>query len=269
MSPLPHPRLIVITGKGGVGKTSIALSLTKHLKENNRNVLYNSFDQITNTDLCRKLSIPYFEMGIEQSAQAYMAKKLKSKTIASWVMKTPFFKSLFNMIPGLGMVILMGHIIDKLKDDPSLTIILDSPSSGHSLTMFESSHNFKEMFGTGTIVEDINKMHDFLYKKQLLKTYIVCLPSLMAANEGIELQSSFSSLEVSKVELILNDLLYLTEEISQKENQLPSFLKTKISLEKEVEKEFQDFFNIKLPHLSAENEMNLINKLSLQMEALC
>lgn len=267
------PRLIVITGKGGVGKTSVALALTKHLQEQfkgtDNKVCFNSFDQITNIDLCKKLEIPFFEMTPADSAEAYIGKKLGSKTVASWVMKTPFFKSLFNMIPGLGMVILMGHIIEKLEKDPNLTIVLDSPSSGHALTMFESSHNFKEMFGTGLIVEDINNMHKFLYEKQLLKTYIVCLPTLMAAQEGVELKNSFQELEINRVELILNDFLHISKEIKDKEDQLPEFLKTKINMEKEVEAEFKDQFQSKLPHLSVNNEVEMIVQLSKMMEVLC
>jgi hypothetical protein len=263
------PRLIIITGKGGVGKTSIALALTKHLKEKNQNVLYNSFDQLTNNNLCQKLNIPYFEMTPAESAKVYIGKKLGSKTIASWVMKTPFFKSLFNMIPGLGMVILMGHIIEKLEEDPSLTIVLDSPSSGHALTMLESSYNFKEIFGSGLIVQDIEKMHDFLYEKQMLKTYIVCLPTLMAANEGIELRENFKKLNINRVDLILNDLLHKALEIQGKEYQLPEFLQVKVNLEKEVEQEFFSHFQYELPHLSVENELEMIQKLKDHMGILC
>ena len=267
------PRLIVITGKGGVGKTSVALALTKFLKEQykgtEKSVCYNSFDQLTNNNLCEELDLPYFEMSPAESAQAYIGKKLGSKTIASWVLKTPFFKSLFNMIPGLGMVILMGHIIEKLEKDPNLTIVLDSPSSGHALTMFESSHNFKEMFGTGLIVEDINRMHRFLYEKKLLKTYIVCLPTLMAAQEGIELKESFKKLEINQVELLLNDLLHLAPEINNKEESLPNFLKVKVNLEKEVEEEFKDHFQSQLPHFSVNSEVEMIKQLSHRMEVLC
>ena len=263
------PRLIIVTGKGGVGKTSIALALTKHLKEKNKNVLYNSFDQLTNVSLCEKLNIPFFEMTAAESAETYIGKKLGSKMISSWVMKTPFFKSLFNMIPGLGMVILMGHIIEKLEEDPSLTIVLDSPSSGHALTMLESSHNFKEMFGSGLIVKDIEKMHNFLYEKQLLKTFIVCLPTLMAANEGIELRDSFKQLNIKRVDLILNDLLHRADEIQGKEDQLPEFLKVKVKLEKEVATEFAKNFSNELPHFSVNDEIEMITKLKDEMGILC
>ena len=111
-------------------------------------------------------------MSTAKSAETYIAKKLSSEMVAGWIMKTPFFKSLFNMIPGLGMMILLGHIIEKLQNDPDLHIVMDSPSSGHAITMFESSHNFKEMFGKGMIVDDINRMHQFIYDEQRLRSIV-------------------------------------------------------------------------------------------------
>jgi arsenite-transporting ATPase len=54
------------------------------------------------------------------------------------------------MIPGLGHMILFGHIIDELERDPELHIVIDAPASGHALTMFESTSTFETIF-KGTI----------------------------------------------------------------------------------------------------------------------
>jgi len=261
------PRLIVVTGKGGVGKTSLALAITKHLHDSGVKVLYNSFDQITNEKLCAKMEIPFWEMSTAKSAETYIAKKLGSDMVAGWIMKTPFFKSLFNMIPGLGMMILLGHIIEKLQNDPDLHIVMDSPSSGHAITMFESSHNFKEMFGKGMIVDDINRMHQFVYNEKRLRTIVVTLPTLMAVNEGIELGKSLNDLEISNVSLIVNDAIYLAEEFGQDEA-LPDFLQKKVEMETEVVNEFKGKFTKILPHLSTPNEVENIKALTKHLEGL-
>lgn len=261
------PRLIVVTGKGGVGKTSLALAITKHLHDSGVKVLYNSFDQITNEKLCEKMEIPYWEMSTAKSAETYIGKKVGSEMVASWIMKTPFFKSLFNMIPGLGMMILLGHIIEKLQNDPDLHIVMDSPSSGHAITMFESSHNFKEMFGKGMIVDDINRMHQFIYNEKRLRTIVVTLPTLMAVNEGIELGKSLNELEISNVSLIVNDAIHLAEELNQDED-LPDFLQKKIEMENEVVSEFEGQFAKILPHLSTPNEVENIKALTKHLEGL-
>ena len=63
-------------------------------------------------------------MEIATSIEKYISSKLKSDIIASWIMKTPFAKSLFNIIPGIGYMIFLGHIIWMLEQD-ELNAILD------------------------------------------------------------------------------------------------------------------------------------------------
>jgi len=138
-----HRRLYIFTGKGGVGKTSLAMSFTKQLQLEGKNVLYYCFYQLPEKKLWDALKLPVLDIELEKSAETYIGRKLNSKTIASWIMMTHFFKSLFQILPALGHMILLGHIIDELENNPNLIIVLDSPASGHALTMFESSTNFK------------------------------------------------------------------------------------------------------------------------------
>ncbi|OUR96128.1 hypothetical protein A9Q84_07135 [Halobacteriovorax marinus] len=248
-------RLYIVTGKGGVGKTSLSLALAKNLSAKGQKVLYNSFDQEEQVDLCSELNIPSIHFDLIESARKYMAGKLGSELIATWVMKTPFFKSLFNMIPGLGHMILLGHIIDLLESDPELTIVLDSPSSGHALTMFESSHNFKEIFGSGLIVSDINKMHRFIYGENTLKTYITSLPTKMALNEANEVKEHLQDLAFKNTHVVVNDCLSPILELGE---ELPYFLDTKKKLEESVLEEFKDVVNFQMSHSLGETFQEVI-----------
>jgi arsenite-transporting ATPase len=183
-----HRRLYIFTGKGGVGKTTLAMSFTKQLQMQKKEVKYFCFYQFPEKKLYESLKLPVLELNLEKSAETYIGRKLNSKTIASWIMKTHFFKSLFQILPALGHMILLGNIIDELENNPNLIIVLDSPASGHALTMFESSTNFKNIFKTGLIVKDIEKMHTFLNNENNLATYIVTNPSDLAITEARELQ---------------------------------------------------------------------------------
>jgi len=251
-------RLYIMTGKGGVGKTSLALALAKKLSDKGEKVLYNSFDQEDQKSQCAELGIPSVHFDLTESAQKYMTGKLGSEMIASWIMKTPFFKSLFNMIPGLGHMILLGHIIDLLENDPNLTIVLDSPSSGHALTMFESSHNFKEIFGSGLIVSDINRMHRFIYGENTLKTYITSLPTKMALNEANEVKEHLKELAFKDTYVLVNDCLSPILELGE---ELPYFLDTKKKLEESVLEEFKDTVNFQISHSLGKTFQDVIKDL--------
>jgi anion-transporting ArsA/GET3 family ATPase len=262
-------RLYLITGKGGVGKTTMAMALTKHLESQGVKVLYNSFDQPVNQELIRELNIPHMELDLLTSTKKYIAKKLGNETIASWILKTPFFKSLFNMLPGLGHMIFFGHLINMLQEDEELTLVLDSPSSGHAITMLEAGPNFKEMFKTGIIVDDILKMDNFLSTPQVLKSIILSLPTEMALQEAQDLKGEIHRLLNQDVAIVVNDLLSLCPELEGiPKEELPEFLEKKISLEKEVLDKQANSFEALFPHFSHQSRAAIIRHLSQVIEVV-
>lgn len=71
MSIKPY-RLYIITGKGGVGKTSLAMAFTKHLQENGVNVKYNCFYQTPEPELWDALNLPVLDTDLYESAEMYI-----------------------------------------------------------------------------------------------------------------------------------------------------------------------------------------------------
>ena len=262
----PH-RLYIFTGKGGVGKTSLAMAFTKFLEKKGINVKYNCFNQNPEIALQRQLKLPSIEIKMESSAEVYIGRKLNSTTIASWIMKTHFFKSLFQMIPGLGHMILLGHLIDELETNPTLVIVLDSPASGHALTMFESSSNFKTIFKSGLIVKDIDRMHRFLKGAKNLKTHVITLATELSLSEANdlkqELDNNLPDTEAHS-DLIVNDSYKKYFDFYQiDENKLPNFLKQKIELEKKIINDY-----LTLPHIDKDDGAQIVMELSKYMEEL-
>lgn len=257
-------RLYIFTGKGGVGKTTLAMAFTKYLESQGLSVKYNSFYQEPERSLWKKLALPVLDIELNGSAETYIGRKLNSKTIASWIMKTHFFKSLFQMIPGLGHMILLGHILDELEKHPELSIVIDSPASGHALTMFESSSNFKRIFRTGVIVKDIERMHSLLSHPKFLKTFIVSLPTELAMSEAADLKEE---LTVNLKEMGLNTEVVINDSYLEylkvhgiDENDLPDFLKIKISLEKSIMGGTNS-----LPHIDETEQAAVIEELTQKM----
>lgn len=241
-------RLYVFTGKGGVGKTTLALAACRALLASGKSVLYNSFD-VPHPDETVGLKVPFFDLDLEQSATEYMGRKLHSDTIASWIMKTPFFNALFSMIPGLGQMILLGHVLDRLEQDPDLHIVLDSPASGHTLSMFESTHNFHEMFKSGILADDIKRMHKLLSDEKFLSLNVVSLPSLMAVQEGQELAEQLIELGLHAPTHWLNSSMLENAEIKTTQQELPDFLKSRTEIEAKLRQEYQ--FKYIVPHIGA------------------
>ena len=258
-------RLYIFAGKGGVGKTSLSLAFTQYLLENEkRNVLYTFFEQNHSSHLFQKLNIPYRKITAIDSIGAYMERKIGSKIVAKTILKTPFFKSLFHVIPGISYISLLGEIVNTLKKDTELTMVLDPPATGHILTMFASLENFKEIFGKGIFAKDIEQINTFIATKNFLKISVIALPSEMALKEAVELKSSLTNYCHDNIDFIVNDSLLQSHELEKEK--LPDFLCEKIELEKAVLKNISA--TALLPHIFSNNVENVIKKLSSKMEKL-
>ena len=241
--------------------------MANHIQKNlKKEVRYNSFDQGNSPNVLKKLNLEEIKLSPETSLETYIGKKLGSKTIAKWIMKTPFFASLYQMIPGLGHMIMFGNIINELKDNKDLTIVLDSPSSGHALTMFESTINFKEIFGGGLLFKDIEKMHEFMFAPNNIKTFIIGLPTQMAITEGLEVISFLEDLNFNNNQFIMNDSYSII--LEEVKDQLPSFLFTKVKMEKDLFLEYENNVEVILPHCISDNTYEAVSILTSKISEL-
>lgn len=222
-------------------------------------VKYNSFDQNPSKTLCRKLKVPYLEIGLNDSTKEYITTKVKSKIVASWIMKTPFFNALYNMLPGLGYMISLGHLIDQLKSDPELIIVCDTPSTGHVTTLFESPQNFKKIFKKGLIADDIHLMEKYIYNKNFLKIVISTLPGLMTIHEAMDLKRFLQGYKLKNIDLVMNNSFLTIDDL--KMDKLPNFLKNKLKIEKNVLKKYNNQIITTLPHIISHQKLEVIEGL--------
>ncbi|MCB9061955.1 MAG: hypothetical protein H6622_10570 [Halobacteriovoraceae bacterium] len=228
--------LYIVTGKGGVGKSLLSLSCAYYISEHTKGkkkVLYLNFDDQLPVEkkVLDELKIEYFPLSLEKSAQEYMSRKLGSATISSWIMKTPFFNGLFNIVPGLGNLILIGHVIDIINKEPDTIIVADSPSTGHLLSILESPKNFFQIFKEGAIVNDIKKMQTFMENKDYFQIIISSLPTELSVKESLDLEQELKSIGDFAIRLCLNETLSDFFNGPQIQTQ---FLKNKVETEKNL-----------------------------------
>lgn len=262
-------RLYIFTGKGGVGKTTLAKAFTRYLQEQKINAIYLTFatsslgDAPANNQVEEIDGIRHLALDLEKSAQGYIEKKLGSKMVASWIVKTPFFRALVNMIPGFNYLIYLGQTLELAELDKSLVFVLDSPASGHALTMIEATSNFGQIFGTGLVFEDTKKMLSRLNDPEYAKVVIAALPTQMSWQESVELKTSLAERTPIDCEIVLNNCL--TPLFNQAED-LPRNLQEKLTYEENLINEQKEVITAIIPHSlqqsSSEIERDLLGRLS-------
>jgi anion-transporting ArsA/GET3 family ATPase len=268
----------IFTGKGGVGKTTLSLAFAKHLIDCGQDVTYINIENtslkkttestlIAESKLASALGVPFKKYELEQCAREYITKKLKSETAAKWIVKTPFFRALINMIPGFNYLIFMGRILETIEESQRKKIIvLDSPSSGHAMTMLESAKNFNELFSSGVIYEDTKKMLTVLEDPSIVKVNVIALPTLMALNEGKELKRDILKILPLDTQIIINNSFYHIEDLD--EDHMPEFIVKKISNEKEVIAQADAEETFFVPHVLSADTQEIASKLAQNLEGI-
>lgn len=262
----------IFTGKGGVGKTTLALSFCEYLKSLDKDYTYVYFGhnkiedktkQQFKKDKARNSSDNVHALDLKECARGYIAKKLKSETIANWIIKTPFFSSLVNMVPGFSYVIYLGQILEILVSNPEKIIVLDSPSSGHALTMLESTKNFNEIFQDGIIYHDTKLMLDTMKKPGFTKLNIITLPTQLAINESNELKEKILLLENYQVDIICNNSL-----APLLQDSLPLALKKKISNEIQAYENNAESISAQIPYSTKLTNSEIVKDLVPSLKSL-
>ncbi len=225
-------RLQVFTGKGGVGKTTLSMSCASAMQTAGYNVKYLSLADKLDDQIATALKLSTLVLTTKESTKIYIEMKVKSERIAKWITDTSFFNALFNMVPSLGDMVLLGHIVDMLEKDPTLYIVLDSPSSGHAIALFESTNLWRNIFQSGPLVSDLNRMNNFLHSNENLSINIVTLPSAMSIQESHELKEQLENSLPTKTSIVLNNLLTKSPIMTHAE--LPDFLQNKVKIEENV-----------------------------------
>jgi arsenite-transporting ATPase len=202
-------------------------------------------------------------LNLMECAQSYIAKKLKSKTIAHWIIKTPFFNSLISMIPGFSYVIYLGQILEFLLENPQRIIVLDSPSSGHALTMLESTKNFNEIFQDGVIYQDTHLMLSTMKSPHFTKINIITIPTQLAINEALELKEKIQQLESYDVDIYCNHSLSDFEI-----EDLPIALKKKIHNEQLAISDYTEQIHSKIKYSTKNDTLEIIKDLVPSLENL-
>lgn len=245
-------RLYIFTGKGGVGKTTISKSFTRLLTEHDHEVAYLTFqnqslgEKHSGTQINITNGIKEIYLDLEDAAKGYIEKKLNSKMLANWIVETPFFRALINMVPGFNYLIYLGKVLEMQHENPRLIIVIDAPASGHALTMIESTTNFQQIFGSGIIFDDTARMLAKLNDPEYTKIHVITLPSQMAWQEAVELKSNLKERTPVSIDITVNNCLFPLFE--QYLNQLSSGLKQKALNEKQLIEENSSEMLCILPH---------------------
>jgi anion-transporting ArsA/GET3 family ATPase len=203
---LSDKRLVIVTGKGGVGKTTVSAAIALQSAREGRRTLVcevNTTERVT--QLLGRAQVGHEVTGIEENLWAvnvrpaeamreYALMILKFESLYSAVFENKAVQYFLRFIPSLQELVLLGkilyHLKEKLPDGRWRfeRIIIDAPATGHAVTFFSVPQVLVDTLPAGTMAGEATWMRDFLVDPKVTTVVLVSLPEELPVNETLELQ---------------------------------------------------------------------------------
>lgn len=192
-------------GKGGVGRSTLSAALGLAYARMGKRTLIVELDTEESIPFLfgrprsgytpGELAPNLFSLNITppEAQKEYGMLKLRSKTAYRLVFETELMKKMLRMIPGLRELLLLGKtwFMEQSKapdGEPEWdVIVLDSPATGHGISLFRLPRVILEIFRRGPMAEDAKAILSLLRDPDTTSFNVVTMPEEMPANECAEL----------------------------------------------------------------------------------
>ncbi len=212
-------RLILVVGKGGVGRSTVAASIAAAcarrgrktlLFEANANDRYASFFNAgaVGTKIS-KLRENLYAINTNPGAalEEYGLMILRFKRVYKMVFENKVTRYFLRAIPGLDDYAILGkvwfHTTEEKRGRPEWdTLVFDMPASGHALSMLRIPFVILETVPEGPLTRDARSLRDLLQDPKRTATVLVTIAEEMPTNEAIEFTATLRKdmgIEISRV----------------------------------------------------------------------
>lgn len=208
MPGLETKRFLIVTGKGGVGKTTVCAAEALALAAKGKRVLVcmcNAKERMSamfGSDLIGSAvksvapNVWAVNMDPEIALREYGEMALRSKTLFKLLFDNKYVRTFFRAVPGMSEWTMLGkawwHTTETRPDGSWLydVVILDAPATGHGLDMLRVPKIIVEIVPPGLLRRDAERAWTMFQDPQQSAVVLVTLPEEMPTSETIELSKA-------------------------------------------------------------------------------
>jgi len=192
-------RLLFVTGKGGVGKTTVAAALAMLAASRGKRTLVGEVDAKGNLADFFSVEPTNFKphevqknlyamsMDTEESLKEYLSLQLKLPMVARIGPLARIFEFVATAAPGVKEVLTVGKFLWEVDRGNYDLVVVDAAASGHVIGQLAAPQAINELVSVGLIRQQTGWMIDILSDPVQTGLCIVATPEEMPVNETIEL----------------------------------------------------------------------------------
>jgi len=220
---LEGQQLIVVTGKGGVGKTTLAAVLGRWLASTGRRTLLLEIDpreslhQLLGTEPSGGKVVPAGERLSSQNVQArsvifdLVREKVPIRALARRIVESPVFQHFADGAPGLKEMAVLGYalrMVEGFYRRPVDVVVLDAPATGHGVSMLAAPMLLSQSISGGQLGEMASSLASFIADPSRCGVVLVTIGEEMPVQEAIELTALLEEKLDRPPELVVANALY-------------------------------------------------------------
>jgi len=229
--------ILFVTGKGGVGKSTVAAALAlKKAQSGLRTLLVEIGDQSFYKDYLNLPHVGFEPVQVQENfsvalwtgqncLREYIIHLIKVEALYKLFFENAVMKAFVNVAPALPELAIMGKATSGHRHHgPTLPfdcIVMDCYATGHFMALMGAAEGMAQAVKVGPMGEQSRSIDATLRDPSICKYYVVCLPEELPVRETEELYEELQKHYGIKAEIVLNKYLegeILASEYSKAQN---------------------------------------------------
>src|SRR3954452_5738634 len=211
VSVLLDKRLVVVMGKGGVGRTTVAAALGLAAARAGKRVMIAEVAQQERLSrVFRKEGVGYSETELadnfyvmsvdpQHALEEYLGRQIPGP-LSGALLHNRIFEYFVAAAPGVRELTTIGKVWELAQTERKYgstarydLVILDAPASGNGLALLQAPRTFAEIARVGPIRRRADMIHEFLRDPERTGVVSVAIPQEMPVNETIEFREKLDA----------------------------------------------------------------------------
>jgi anion-transporting ArsA/GET3 family ATPase len=196
LDELADKRLVILSGKGGVGKSVVGMALAVAAHRRGRRVLLVEVDAPFGAAriLGDEPGLSSLNLEPARVMDEYVRETVHVDLLARKVLDSPIYRRFFAAAPGLPDLMVLGKIMVMVEAQARWSrrpvhdlVIVDAPATGHGLAFLKVPLAASEAVPVGPVGKHARRILELLRDPERTAVGIVAIPEEMAAVEAAEL----------------------------------------------------------------------------------